>query len=289
MSYLDRIDYCNRIDIAHFKRFFVDGYHVGWVKKKNAHLIKGWCTNAVETEEDIAINSDRGDIASRNELFAFLVGQFSNLGLIYPPMNELYPVSLHQRENIVAVVDRVAAAIFGIRCYGQHLNGYVKDGSAIKMWISRRAKDRGVEPGKLDQLVAGGLPFAVSPSQNLIKECWEEAGIPQELAQQAISVGTVSYCAESERGLKPDTLLIYDLELPHTFEPRCTDGEVEAFYLMPIEEVATLVRETTEFKHNCNLVVIDFLVRHGLLPDDDPDYTAIVAGLHPTLPQLSAQ
>jgi hypothetical protein len=50
--------------------------------------------------------------------------------------------------------------------------------------------------------------------------------------------------------------------------------------LVPIDEVAAIVRETEQFKFNCNLVIIDFLVRHGLIGPDEPDYVAIVQGLH---------
>ena len=32
---------------------------------------------------------------------------------------------------------------------------------------------------------------------------------------------------------------------------------------MPVADVAKLVAETTEFKTNCNLVIIDFLIRWG--------------------------
>jgi hypothetical protein len=39
------------------------------------------------------------------------------------------------------------------------------------------------------------------------------------------------------------------------------------------------VRDTDEFKYNCNLVLIDFFVRHGLLSADDPEFVPIVAGL----------
>jgi hypothetical protein len=39
------------------------------------------------------------------------------------------------------------------------------------------------------------------------------------------------------------------------------------------------VRDTTEFKYNCNLVLIDFFVRHGLLSADDPQFVAVVSGL----------
>ena len=47
------------------------------------------------------------------------------------------------------------------------------------------------------------------------------------------------------------------------------------------------VRDTTEFKYNCNLVLIDFFVRHGLLPADDPQFFAIVEGLHAAEPSAS--
>ena len=44
------------------------------------------------------------------------------------------------------------------------------------------------------------------------------------------------------------------------------------------------VRETSEFKLNCNLVIIDFLVRQGYIPEDSPDYLQIVQGLRSPLP-----
>jgi hypothetical protein len=104
------------------------------------------------------------------------------------------------------------------------------------------------------------------------------------LADRAIAVGAVIYCRDSDRGLKPDVMFCYDLELPEDFEPRCTDGEVETFYRLPVEEIGELVCKTEEFKLNCNLVIIDFLVRHGLIPQDDPEYLAIVQGLRSPLP-----
>ena len=48
---------------------------------------------------------------------------------------------------------------------------------------------------------------------------------------------------------------------------------------MPWERVAEIVRDTDEFKFNCNLVIIDFLIRHGLITPDHPDYLALAAGL----------
>jgi len=48
---------------------------------------------------------------------------------------------------------------------------------------------------------------------------------------------------------------------------------------MPIEKVAHIVKTTNEFKPNCNLVIIDFLVRHGFLVEEDEDYIEIVQRL----------
>jgi 8-oxo-dGTP pyrophosphatase MutT (NUDIX family) len=152
------------------------------------------------------------------------------------------------------------------------------------MWVGRRSADRRLYPGRLDNLVAGGLPHGVSLVENLRKECAEEAGMTAALADQATEVGSVIYCRDSERGLKPDVMFCYDLEVPEDFEPRCTDGEVETFYRLPLEEVYEVVRETEEFKLNCNLVIIDFLVRHGLIPREDPQYEAIARGLRSPLP-----
>lgn len=115
----------------------------------------------------------------------------------------------------------------------------------------------------------------------MIKECGEEAGIPEDIAQNVTPIGTISYLFETDEGLKPDVMVNFDLELPAKFVPTCADGEVERFELIPIAEVADIVRSGFTFKFNCALVVIDFLIRHGhLTADNEPSYCELVAGLH---------
>ena len=152
------------------------------------------------------------------------------------------------------------------------------------MWVGRRSKDKRNFPGKLDHLAAGGLPHGVELMINVAKECWEEAGIPEEISRRARSVGALTYCRETKKGLKPDTIYCYDLELPGDFVPQCTDGEMEYFDLLPLEDVQELVRDTDQFKLNCNLVIIDFLIRHGNLGPETDGFLDIVQGLHPQLP-----
>ena len=50
-------------------------------------------------------------------------------------------------------------------------------------------------PGKLDNTVAGGLPSGMTPSESMIKECMEEASLPEDLVAPLIKpTGAVSYC-----------------------------------------------------------------------------------------------
>jgi hypothetical protein len=132
----------------------------------------------------------------------------------------------------------------------------------------------------LDNMVAGGQPIGIGLMDNMIKECGEEAGIPKAIARTAVPVGMISYTHQAPEGCKPDQMFCFDLELPEDFTPRVTDGEVEEFYLWPVEKVAATVRDGFEFKFNCNLVIIDFLMRRGVIdPDREPDYAALAHGL----------
>ena len=118
----------------------------------------------------------------------------------------------------------------------------------------------------------------------MVKECFEEAGIPEELALDAHATGAVSYRGVDESGrLKRDILFVFDLELPETFTPTAVDGEVDSFELMDLESVCRTLELEPEhpdaYKPNCALVVIDFLVRHGTILPDAPGYLGLLASL----------
>lgn len=99
------------------------------------------------------------------------------------------------------------------------------------------------------------------------------------MARDIKNVGFISYKYEYARGGKKDIVYCYDIELPQDFVPTCNDGEVEEFYLMPIEEVMSIVQNSNDFKDNCNLVLIDFFIRHGLIDSDFEDYIELGFGL----------
>lgn len=279
-GYLRHIRACNQWNPGHFREFFVQGQRVGHLKPVMWEALAQWPDLFEIGPRTVHLTPELEDFRARTRALAKVTESLIEQGVISHRHGEQYPVTASGRERAYATIDRTAAPYFGLRAYGQHMNGYVRSGEEIMLWIARRSADRRNFPNKLDNMVAGGLPQELGLMENLLKECGEEASIPPEIANRAKPVGALTYCKETAVGLKPDTLYCYDLELPEDFKPSNADGEVAEFQLMPLDEVARIVRETDDFKLNCNLVIIDFLIRHGNLGPDNPDYLEIVQGLH---------
>jgi len=279
MSYLDRIRTCNNADLKDFIPLRVTGRGVGWVREGFAEHLGAWPAVFRVSARTVELHPDLNGFTERTEAVAEVSDALVEQGVIDRRHGEQYPVTPGGRDEAFFLLDRASAPYFGIRAFGQHMNGFVRDADGLKMWVARRARNRINFPCKLDNMVAGGLPHGIGFEENLIKECWEEASIPADLARRAIPVGMISYCAETRRGLKPDVQYCYDLELPADFVPQRNDDEVEKFHLWPLERVARLVSYSTEFKMNCDLVIIHFLLRHGYITPEHPQYLELGAGL----------
>ncbi len=280
MSFLDRIRACNKRDLSHYRPFVLDGTHIGFVRQDMAEAIRPYADVFQVGDRSIVLVPSLRTFESRTDAVDKVLRSLIGKGMMTTWRDEPYAVTPAFGAPAVFVMERAAVPLFGIRAYGVHMNGYVRHDGGISMWIGRRSRRKPTYPGLLDNTVAGGLPYRMTARECLIKEAEEEAGIPPEWTAAAVPVSAITYCAETHEGLRPDVQFCYDLELPSDFTPVCHDGEIEEFMLMPIEEVAAVVRDTEQFKFNCNLVIIDFLVRHGLIGPDEPDYVAIVQGLH---------
>lgn len=284
MSYLAKIHACNAWHPDRFLPFLALGQRIGSLRPGFAAELRRWPHDFRVTGERVLWVDPPPSFQARSALMVEVLDTLRGSGVIDDLHGESYPLTAGLRTQALCLIDRAAAPYLGARAFGQHLNGFVSGPGGLELWIGRRSADRRIDPLRLDNLVAGGLPYGIPLWENLLKECREEADIPERLLDRVIPAGAVSYCRETEAGLKPDVLYCYDLELPPDFVPRCTDGEMDSFLRLPVAEVARLVRETEEFKLNCNLVIIDFLIRHGLLHQEDPDYLAILQGLRAPLP-----
>jgi 8-oxo-dGTP pyrophosphatase MutT (NUDIX family) len=182
----------------------------------------------------------------------------------------------------LGVLDRGALPLFGVIGVGVHLNGLVRKAGGTHLWVAKRAANKKLDPGKLDHLVAGGVPAGYSPFAALLKEADEEAGLPGELAAQAREVAMFRYDMERPEGLRRDALYAYDLELPESFEPKAMDGEVESFALWPLAQVLEVLTTTDAFKFNVALVLADLMCRENML--DHAQSVAVRDALFPAQP-----
>ena len=279
MGYLDRIAECNAHDLDGFLPFRVGEAQPGWVRPGFARRLADF-PEAFEVDDSCVRTAPAlAGFEERTEAAASALRALSDSGELGRWRDEAYPVGDSLFGPHSMLMDRSAIPFFGIRAYGVHVNGYVRDGGRLLMWIGRRAADKATYPDMLDNFVAGGQPAGIGLMENVIKEAGEEAGVSKDLAAAARAVGAVSYCQETGEGLKPDVMYCYDLELPTSFTPENRDGEIAEFHLWPVERVMETVAETRAFKFNCNLVCIDFFVRHGLIDPESGDYLDIVHGL----------
>lgn len=285
MSFLDRIAACNTHDLSRFRPFVVADQRVGWIKPAFLDRLAAFPEVFHIADDAVTLNPALDSFAARSAALDGALRALAAEGAVPGWRDEAYAVSTAFGAPPLLRIERAAAPLFGVRSYGVHVNGLVRDGDITRLWIARRSHHKETYPGMLDNFVAGGQPIGMGLMENVIKEAAEEAGVPAAIASRAVPTGAISYCHEmpggdNPSGLKPDAQFLFDMELPPAFEPRNSDGEIAGFILWPVEKVMAVTRDTAEFKFNSALVNIDFFVRHGYLTADDPDYLEIVRGLH---------
>ncbi|KAL2685586.1 hypothetical protein Neosp_006686 [[Neocosmospora] mangrovei] len=214
--------------------------------------------------------------------------------------------------------------LFGVVTVGVHLNVYtVKqvDGkeSIDRIWVSHRAKGVNVSySGMLDQVVAGGMDptdrvsGVLSPCVTLKREAREEAGLYIDLNTREVFMGekygttkvgsieqapaiTFYDCKDRNAGLmneghlEPGVRFVYDLKVDTSFQPHAEERGIERFEALSVDEVKKSLH-SLKWKPNCGLVMVDFMVRKGLVSEvDDARLGDVKTGLQRPLPFKFAQ
>jgi hypothetical protein len=276
-----------------FVPFTIHGKNVGLVTKEFAsHLISNYqCFDNRDGSKQLCFTQalERATLDEKTKALQEVNVNLREKGMIPGWRDEMLPLSSTFNSDPVLLIERAACSVYGVKAYGVHVNGFIRDQSSKQithLWVAKRAKNKATWPGMLDHIVAGGLPFGISLRDNVIKECEEEASISRELAENAIPTGAVSYCSLDEAGnIRRDCLFCYDLELPPNFVPTPNDDEVECFELKEVAYVLDKVIEgagdggRTGYKPNCNLVLIDFFIRHGIIDPESPMYLQLLDSL----------
>ncbi|HLF58985.1 MAG TPA: DUF4743 domain-containing protein [Alphaproteobacteria bacterium] len=283
MTFAARIAELNRHDDSRYLPFLVSGARVGSVRRDRIAALREFPGVFAVAESQVSLAPALATAAARTEAMARAVRALYQAGAFRNWRDELYAVVPLADRTLstppLFEIDRAAVPFFGIRAFGIHVNGFVRDGKSFRLWIARRSDTARIHPGKLDNMVAGGQPASLSFVANMMKEAEEEASIAPALSKTAIEAGYISYCVETPEGLGPATMFVFDLDLPRDFTPVNADGELAGFELLSMAEVLRLVEEDREFKPNSNLVILDFCLRHGVIGRDHPEYQALASGL----------
>jgi 8-oxo-dGTP pyrophosphatase MutT (NUDIX family) len=220
--------------------FMAGGRRIGWLQPELAARLASF-------HNVFSAGAERVDLLDAEGLTP-VVEALAKEGFIPGWRNERYRI-----EDLFDI-ERAAARPFGLTTQAVHLNGIAGE----RMWLARRSATKPIDPGMLDNLVAGGIGSGFSVLETLIKEAWEEAGIPAELARTATPAGTASVLREVPEGVQSEIVSIYDLELPEDWLPQNQDGEVSEFKLLAFSEVE---REVLTFE--AALVARDCLKRRA--------------------------
>jgi 8-oxo-dGTP pyrophosphatase MutT (NUDIX family) len=159
-------------------------------------------------------------------------------------------------------LERSAFRAFGFRSMATHINGHTKAGN---LWLGRRSETKSTDPGRLDNLAAGGIGADETPWVNARRELWEEAGVPPQISDHIEPVGRIHMRRPIQgRGFHDEQLYIYDLELAENFIPTNHDGEVSGFIEIPLSEAAARIL-ADEFTSDAAFVTADFILRNTIV------------------------
>ena len=157
-------------------------------------------------------------------------------------------------------LERSAFRTFGFRSMATHINGYTKAGL---LWLGRRSETKPTDPGKLDNIAAGGISADETPWVCAKRELWEEAGVPPKIADQTEPIGRIHMRRPiPSNGFHDEQLFIYDLELPDHFVPTNHDGEVSGFIEISLAEAAARIL-ADEFTSDAAFVTADYILRRN--------------------------
>ena len=262
--------------------FAVDGVLAGWMKRSFAERLREWPKVFSVRPRGVAMLGEFTSAEHRSVVIAEVVESLATETVITGWRDELVTVAETFYSPPLFHIERAASRHFGLTMHASHLNGLTEKNGVLHMWIARRADNKSVDPGKLDNLAAGRIARGMSPINTLVKESFEEAGIPPALATTANGAGMVRCKREVDEGMHHELIFVHDIILPADFVPHNQDGEVTDFQCLPLADMLErLESNPDEFTVDAALVALDCLIRRGVFSSARQDYLEIIHALRP--------
>ena len=260
--------------------FYVREHAVGWLRPSFADQLRRWPHIFEVSDAYVRLSAQPDTPQGRTAAMAEVTRDLARDGILRGWRDEEVSVSHHYAAPELFRVERSSSRLFGFVAHAAHLNGFTRDGGLAKVWVSRRAASKAVDPGKLDNLVGGRIAAGMSVDETIRKEAWEEAGIPPALLRDLNCIGAVRTEYSVPDGLHREILFVHDLWLPPDFKPVNQDGEASEIMCLPMEEVVQHLL-SGEFTLDAGAVMIDGLLRMGAVPPEDPQYLELLRLLRP--------
>ncbi|KAK7434617.1 hypothetical protein CaCOL14_010374 [Colletotrichum acutatum] len=177
--------------------------------------------------------------------------------------------------------------VFGIVTTGVHLNIYKRDGASFRIWVARRSGKKSFA-GMYDQCAAGGYQYKLmepdiqqyGDSHDTSTKACIEREVKEELREglredwinkiKGPHAIQYAYIRDARSGSLANTpelgvKIAYDLELNEDpILDKFNTEEVKCIETKSVEQIVQLLL-MDQFKPNCALVMVDFLIRLGCL------------------------
>ncbi|CAG4888404.1 NUDIX hydrolase [Paraburkholderia gardini] len=257
-----------RFDACAHTPFWTGEERVGWIGVADVPLLTRWPDVFDIDDARVTLSARFDTLDLRSAALGAVIGALAAEGRIPGWRDETYAIRNAFDAPPLAYIERAASRFFGTMTYAVHLNGVVEYGDrAPQLWIARRSDTKATDPGMLDNVVAGGIGWGFGIEETIVKECWEEAGIPEDIALRAVAGRTAHVLQSLPEGTQAEQVFIYDLPLPPDFAPRNQDGEVGEHRLARIDEVARWIEDGT-MTVDASLATLDCLLRRRWIDED---------------------
>lgn len=238
------------------QRLHLDGHAVGWVRPAVAEALLGYDAARVRRDGEALHIRSEGDLAGRCALLQDWAVALKRDGLLLNWRDEA--MQLDRDGAPFLIMERAAFRTLGLRTPSVHMNGWVAHPDGARLWVAQRSTHKFVDPGKLDNLVGGGLAAGESATVGLAREAWEEAGLAFRRAPEPRT--RLFIHRRIGEGVQDECIQVHDVWLPAHWQPANQDGEVAGARLLALDEALPLLL-AGEFTWDAGLVVLDGLLR----------------------------